>query len=91
MYMKVVSFKGNISPSIWDFNPQVTGGGGLFRVHLSFFLNVFQTNGDIGTKLSVPFDTLILHILTKQKFRTYHRSAGNDVRVTSCSIDFDAK
>ena len=72
-----------------QLNPRVTGG--LFRAPLSFFLNIFQTNRDIGTKLSVPSDKSILHILTKTKFRTYHRLAGNDVRVTSCSIDFDAK
>ena len=72
------------------FNPRLTEGG-LFRAPLSFFLNIFQTNRDINTKLAVPSGTSILHILTKQKFRTYHKSAGNDIKVTSCSIDFDAK
>ena len=71
-------------------HPRLTGGGGLFRAFLSFFLNIFQTNIDIGTKLSVTSSAFILHILNKQ-ILTYHRSAEKDVRVTSCSVDFYAK
>ena len=36
-------------------------------------------------KLSGTLPTSILHMLTKGKFRTYDRSAVNNVRVTSCS------
>ena len=63
-----------LSAKVFPYPAPDWGGGGLFKAPISFFLNIFQTNRDIGTKPSVPFGTSMLHILTKQKFRTYHRS-----------------
>ena len=58
-------------------------GGGLFSP-LPFFLDIWQTNGAIKAKLTVPFEPSILHPMCQQKIRTYHKLAANDVRVTSC-------
>ena len=55
------------------------------------FINICQNNGATNIKLSVLFGTSILHHICKQKFRTYHRLAGNDVRVTPCSEYFNVK
>ena len=44
-----------------------------------------KQKGIWATKLLEPLPTSILRMLTKGKFRTYDKSAVNDVRVTSCS------
>ena len=67
------------------------GGGGLFRAPLSFSCDIFSTNPGITTKPAVPFLPTILHIVLKFHSPGNHSSATNDVRVTSCSADFDQK
>ena len=74
-------------------NPHLTAcvrTWGLFRTPL-VFLNICQTNVAIDIKCSVPLKTSLLHPMCKYKFLIYDGLAGNDVRVTPCSGDFDAK
>ena len=65
------------------------GGGGFFIPAPPVFLDICHTSGAINTKLAVPFKQS--HHMCEKIFRTYHRLAANDVRVTSCPGDFDAK
>ena len=64
-------------------------GGGYFEPPLSFSCDIFQTSAGITTKLAVPSLPTILHIVVKFESRGYYSLATNDVRVTSCSADFD--
>ena len=49
------------------------------------------SKADNDTKLGIPLSTSILHMLTKIVSVVINKSAVNDVRVTSCSADFDQK
>ena len=91
LFFKLTLNRGKIRSGLLRSLTRVWLWGGHSEPPLSFFLNICQTNRDTGTKLAVPSGTSIWHILTKQQFRTYHRSAGNDTRVMSCLIDFGAK
>ena len=73
------------------FNPRPTGGGYFEPPPLSFSRDIFYTNAGITTKRAVPSLPTILHIVSKFSSPGYHSSVTNDVRVASCSADFDRK
>ena len=83
-------FKGQKVTPKSRFNPRPTGGG-LFGALLSFFRDNSRNNRRIVTKLSGPYLTSILHIISKMCDLTYDRSPANDVNVTSCSPDLGGK
>ena len=58
----------------------------VFFSPLKFFLDIYQTNRAISAKFVVPIRPSILHPICRYKFRTYHRLATNDVRVTSVTL-----
>ena len=66
-------------------NPRPAGGGRNGPPPCTF-PSIAQKQKGVGLRnFREPLPTSILHMLTKGKFRTYDRSAVNDVRVTSCS------
>ena len=61
-------------------NPRHAGeGGGGETASCTFPTIAKKTERNRVTKLSEPLPTSILHMLTKEKFRTYDRSAVSDV------------
>ena len=69
-------------------NPDVGGGG---KVLSTFLPMTKKQKEDIGAKLRILLSSLISHTLTKGIFQCFDRSAANDVRVASCSLDFGPK
>ena len=62
------------------------GGGAENRPPPCTFPSIAQKRKGVGLRnFQEPLPSSILHMLTKEKFRAYDRSAVTDVRVTSCS------